>query len=348
MKKSLKKQAVFPVLMLLVVTALALIGSSFAWFSMNSVATVDQVTGKVEDSSVGLMISQDATNFTGSIRLNQDAATFVNPYRFHQMSTTMPTNGSPVNPLTFFEATITKKNPNGTAALIYTTASTHNPVEGATAGQLAGWFNNNGTVKLDSGEQSREVSGTTYYNQAGFMVFDLFFSVENASTLYLNVGTAFSQTNSAFRVAFLDYGFVPTATATAATAIALSTLDNDGITIWDPAGQSSYYGITRAEGNSLETSFEPYVAGANSAQVTTYPSASLYPQPADQSTPAVSWSETNEPSNSIRPVAVLGAGVNKLRVVVWLEGNDATCTSAVANTNMSLDLSFWAKKNPTS
>lgn len=346
MKKSLKKQAVFPVLMLLVVTALALIGSSFAWFSMNSVATVEQVTGQVEDSSVGLMISQDAENFTGSIKLGSSAATFVNPYKFHQMSTTMPTDGNPVNPLTFYEATITKKNTDGTAALIYTSASTHSPIDGTTSGTLVGWYNDGSANQpLAAGEKSKTVGTTTYYNQAGFMVFDLFFSVENASTLYLNVGTAFSQTNSAFRVAFLDYGYVETATATATLAKQLSTLE--GVVIWDPAGDTSYYGITTAHGNSLETSFEPYVAGSYSSSVTTYASSSLYPQQVGE-TPAASWSETNDPSNSatpIQPIATLGAGVNKVRVVVWLEGNDATCTSAVANTNMSLDLSFWAKKN---
>ena len=55
--KSLKKQAIFPVLALLVVTALALIGSSFAWFAMTNVASVGQIDATVEEGSTGLMIS---------------------------------------------------------------------------------------------------------------------------------------------------------------------------------------------------------------------------------------------------------------------------------------------------
>ena len=98
MKKSLKKQAVFPVLMLLVVTALALIGSSFAWFSMASVASVAQVGGTVEDAGIGLMISQDATSFTSSVTLGASASTYVVPTKFKQVSTK--------DAQSFFDATI--------------------------------------------------------------------------------------------------------------------------------------------------------------------------------------------------------------------------------------------------
>ena len=331
MKKSLKKQAVFPVLMLLVVTALALIGSSFAWFSMANTASLTEVTGTTEKGSVGLMISKDASTFTSSVTLDSGAATFVNPAFFHQVST--------VNGINFFEATITEKNPDGTAAKIKTSADASVQV----GTQCYGKYKNASnvlTLMTVSGAQyviassgaAAETSTTTgaTANLASYMVFDLFFSVDAASDLYLDSGTSFTAGTAinAMRVAFLDYS---SSANNASAAIALSTVE--GTVIWDPHGDTSYFGVKEASG---ETEFTPYAAHSTVESVTTLASSSLFVD----GTP---WTDEST-FTGYTSIATLAAGVNKLRVVVWLEGNDADCTATLAaNKGIAFAMNFFAK-----
>jgi hypothetical protein len=332
MKKSLKKQAVFPVLMLLVVTALALIGSSFAWFSMSNTARVEKIEGKIEDSSVGLMISQDAANFTASITMGTSAATYIVPTRFHQVST--------INAKTFYEATITKKNADGSAALIYTTLDKSVSF----------------TSGVGKGAVDRKAETPAYTvapgvaSDASYMVFDLFFSVENDSDLYLNYGTNFTlgTGNKAMRVAFIDKGYVATG-GTAAQAIALD-LDGTAL-IWDPADEASYYGIKGASSSS--TVFKPYASAADGVtdvsadsstyaeSVTTKISSQLFPSSEGNKLTDDTTAETLATFTSI---AELEAGVNKIRVVVWLEGNDPDCVSKISGQDIDFTLVFYARK----
>ena len=325
MKKSLKKQAVFPVLMLLVVTALALIGSSFAWFSMANTAKVNEITGTIEKSSVGLMISQDATTYKGTITLGsgETPLTYVKPTVFRQVSTKDGIN--------FFGATIVEKNPDGTAKLIYSTAdSSVNYASGVAQGV--------------STSNPAQYAAAGVASNASYMVFDLFFRVEYDSTLYLDFGTGFtanvtgannSYENKAMRVAFLDYGY--TTSSAASSAQALDTLEENGTVIWDPAGDASYFGVKKASTDEHDT-FAPYVNTGDAANfvdsVPTVFGTSIIPTAA----------LNDESTLPTRSIASLTAGVNKLRVVVWLEGNDLTCTSSVAELQIRFNLNFYARK----
>ena len=333
MKKSLKKQAVFPVLMLLVVTALALIGSSFAWFSMANTASLTEVTGTTEKGSVGLMISKDASTFTSEVTLDSDAATFVNPAFFHQVST--------IDAQTFYGATITQKNPNGTAAMIKTAAD--NSV--AWGPQCYGKYKNSSSILTNmtvsgaqyvlasSGAASTQGTSGAVANEASYMVFDLFFSVDNAADLYLDNGTTFTAGTAlnAMRVAFIDYSGSAT---DASGAIAISSVEDT--LIWDPHGDASYFGIKGASG---ATAFAPYATHATYAEsVDTYASTSLFVN-------GTSWTDEST-FTGYYPIATLAAGVNKLRVVVWLEGNDPDCTATLAaNKGISFAMNFFAKAN---
>lgn len=308
--KKLQKQAIFPVLMLLVVTALALVGSSLAWFSMANSASVSAVNGQVESGGVGLMISQDATTFVSNVTLNSDAATYVVPGRFHQVST--------INAVNFFEATITQKAADGTAQQIFTTAD-------------ASVISANGIVKgkANASDATGVTSGTT--SIASYMVFDLFFQADVAADLYLNYGTSFSAANgaeAAMKVAFLSMGNA----ANASAVIALTGVSKT--TIWSPADETSYFGVKAA--STSANPFAPYAVNASYAEsVTTLASASLF-----------NGSQTfNEDSvmTGYTSLASLSAGLNKLRVVVWLEGNDPDCVAGIASDTFSLSLAFFAK-----
>ena len=349
MKKSLKKQAVFPVLMLLVVTALALIGSSFAWFAMSNVASVTTVSAQVEKGTAGLMISQDGENFQSEVTLDSNAKTFVLPKYFHQVST--------VNAENFFQAIITGKQGDGTVTAILSQAdntvvagtasgATHNLYGTATYEKSIATdpFHESASVLFPSG--SSVVEKTDIYgvgtgnveSTASYMVFDLFFSVEKAANLYLNYGTQLNITaadhtaaasNPAMRVAFLDMRAVDNDTV-------------DGTVIWIPSASSAdptYYGVKAVEGT---TPFTPYASVNNiTEQVTGKQSSQLFN--------ATTSFGINSSMTGYTPIASLTAAgttgvVNRVRVVVWLEGNDPACTATVAELWADLDLEFFAKE----
>ena len=344
MKKSLKKQAVFPVLMLLVVTALALIGSSFAWFAMSNVAGVNTVSGQVEKGTAGLMISQDGTNFESRVTLNSSAKTFVVPKYYHQVST--------INAQTFYQAIITGKTAGGTVTAIKTELDqTVVPGTGDNSHNLYGVatyektkatdpFHETATIEFPSG--SAVVEKTDIYNvgtgniesTASYMVFDLFFSVERNANLYLNYGSQLNITaadhtaaasNPAMRVAFLDMNSTTVDTA-------------DSVIVWVPSAVSdniTYYGVKAVEGT---TPFAPYVEVSGKTQaVTGYACGKLF----NTST----GFGVNSDMTGYTPIASLvNTAVNRVRVVVWLEGNDEACTATVAQLWADLNLEFFAKE----
>jgi len=341
MKKSLKKQAVFPVLMLLVVTALALIGSSFAWFSMASTAKVQTITGTVEDAGLGLMISQDAENFTSTIQLGDTAKTFVNPATLHQVSSS---NGK-----SFWDAEILAKDANGIATSIKTTA---NDTVASSGGRMFGKYNNgteivamtisNAQYVTTAGVKSDKNTAGSTPNLASYMVFDLFFQAENAGKLYLDKGTELvagedQNADKAIRVAFISY-------STAENGTAAVTETTEGITtIWEPNPTETEpssgvyvdtYGVTSAG------TFVPYTNDA------TYTAKQIVVLSDKLFNSTTAWNtDSNAPTADIQHIATLAKGVTKVRVVVWLEGNDPDCVSTVAQNTISLTLNFFAKKN---
>ena len=310
--KSLKKQAIFPVLALLVVTALALIGSSFAWFAMTNVASVGQIDATVEEGSTGLMISQDAANYYGSITLGGSATTYIHPTYLHQVSTngTVVTNGG----LNFFQAAIVTKDGAGKAATIKSSADA--------------------TIDYNEAGTASQATGKT----ASYYVFDLYFQVDSACSLYLNLGTEFKNAAtltalSAMRCAFINLGNVAVTGVPATDTAAATALHGTGsIVIWEPVvadPKVDTYGVAAASGETPFNAYESATTYAPTA-VTTKSTAELV-----LTTDQVVASQTT--------IATLVAGINKVRVIMWVEGNDPDCVVSIAKAVVNLTLKFYAK-----
>ncbi|MCR5741388.1 MAG: hypothetical protein K6G38_02910 [Gammaproteobacteria bacterium] len=336
--KTMKKQAIFPVLMLLVVTALALIGSSFAWFAMSNTASVTAVKAQIEQSSVGLMISQDGTTFTGSVTLGSSAQTYVLPKYFHQVSTEDAEH--------FFKATIQAKNDSGVVTSITTTAdATVAPgTATGTTGNLYGVGSDASRTQVPSGSNTVTVGQTSYDSAASYMVFDLFFQSDSTAALYLNYGTEFnmyasngstaaSDPKKAMRVAFVDMGNGTALEAKASTTYGTTTF-------WDPqaieattGNTRDYYGIKEAQ----STAFAPYSTSSttNLAGTVKY-SGELFNS-------STSFTDSSTMAGYTSIAALVAGKVTKVRVIIWLEGNDPDCTKEIAQLWAELALSFFAK-----
>lgn len=313
MKKSLKKQAVFPVLMLLVVTALALIGSSFAWFAMSNVASVSTFNSTVEQGSTGLMISANGTDFVGTVTLGdgtgntQLSTSWINPGALHQVSTTDGVN--------FFEGTIVSKDQEGKVSTITSSADLSHPA----ANMIAA------------------VSTVADGKTAHFIVFDLYFQIDVAHAhLYLNEGTEVTSldgktSEKAIRVAFLSCGN----SSTTSGAIALGyTSAPANIKIWKPVAEDPNqvtYGLCGTNGTPFNaySSVPSYAVSNNELTGNTI-------------VPTTDLAEVEPASITVTPIANLSEGYNKVRVLVWLEGQDTDCVVNIARGALSVSLNFFA------
>lgn len=334
-----KRQAVFPILMSLIITALLLISTSFAWFSLANTAKISEITCQAESGSTGFMISQDRVNFTRELTFNSDAKSFVLPDRFHQVST--------ADGINFFRAEIEGKDEYGNANLISTSAdygiTSSNSILTGTA-TYKDSATTTKTVNVAMGSSS--VSVTDYYTSSGlvnktltsdasYLAFNVYFQVDTAAKIYLNYGTSMrvgttnafttAAVNNAMRVAFLSVDETTGA----------STL----IGIWNPSqttNDASYYGISSTSGS---TTFAPYVSSAYTASVTTKQSSQLFDTTEE-------FDLNNLPSaGSYLPLAEFTtAGIKCIRVITWLEGNVADCSISVADLWIGLSLAFYSEK----
>lgn len=171
-----------------------------------------------------------------------------------------------------------------------------------------------------------ETNGTS----GNFVAFDLFFKSSMDQTLTLKLGDAASYvkgttsmggydnvgTEKAVRVAFLPMG-------SAATPAAARALKGEGeCLIWEPNAS------TRADGVDAETGKLAY-KGFNS-EFESVPENEL----SDSEVSAVTT------FNADQDIIELKTGINKVRVYIWLEGQDVDCVNNISFGDFTANLSF--------
>lgn len=171
-----------------------------------------------------------------------------------------------------------------------------------------------------------ETNGTS----GNFVAFDLFFKSSMDQTLTLKLGDAASYvkgttsmggydnvgTEKAVRVAFLPMG-------SAATPAAARALKGEGeCLIWEPNAS------TRADGVDAETGKLAY-KGFNS-EFESVPENEL----SDAEVSAVTT------FNADQDIIELKTGINKIRVYIWLEGQDVDCVNNISFGDFTANLSF--------
>jgi hypothetical protein len=187
-----------------------------------------------------------------------------------------------------------------------------------------GEYNKDGTLRSEAEvEQNRTTGGN-------FVAFDLFFKSSMDQTLTLNLGdeqsfvkgtdalggSATVGTEKAVRVAFLPMGC-------AATPAAARGLTGDGTClIWEPNASSRADGVEADNGKldykGFKTGFdavaEDALSDAQVADVTTF--------------------------DASQDIIDLKSGINKVRVYIWLEGQDVDCINNISFGDFTTNLSF--------
>ena len=324
-----RKRSLRLTLLLLLLTAILLLASSYAWFTANQTVTISELQVNVAAQN-GLQISADGNKWSALIN-KSDLQTAAGAYT--SLVNQFPENLAPV--------------------------STSGNVQAGRMDMFLGSVNADETTGKDklTATKETEATGTT----GNFIAFDMFLKVEQTTRIELTANSnvkAVGQSKgieNAARVAFLVQGYVPAGTA-------LETVQGQaGATtatryIWEPnydvhtaaavTHASSVYGISTSEtgadqiaydGIQAEISDGILLASTNATANSTYFAAT----PIEYRTPAnfgVSPDGGTTPSTDSQEIFTLNPGITKIRVYMWIEGQDVDCENTASGSNIAFNI----------
>lgn len=351
-KKNNRNRRIALALLMLLISGIALTTATYAWFSANTIIRATGIDVKVT-ASAGISIAADALTFDKTVDMDQVIAfakktddtfdsTMQLPEYLSPVSTAGITGGNTA--FKFFKGTLGEKN----------------------------------VVLLeDSNETYSFAKADANYTAGDFIAFDVYIRSSIDQSLKLNANTAIklidggsitADAQSALRVGFLPLG---TSTDTSAagsqsSAIALNSVASDW-KIWNPypvlhhgasleghiAGGTEategYYGAianttsevgfnSKGEAASADGSDKGYVKflykDVDSSNVPAYYSLV---------SPALDTYVQGTDGNILPDGAIfnVGAGITKVRIYIWLEGNDVDCVDAISiSDGLTIDLGF--------
>lgn len=306
-------------LMVLMLAVVLMIMSTYAWFTSNRTASVESINVSVAATS-GLQISADGVNWKAILRKDD----IVNaggklPTQMGAVSTTGSlTNGS----LDMYNGELTAD----------TDASHTN-----TYGQY-----------LLKTTKATDATATTY------AVFDLYLKVdEKQETIYLNGGVKHGSTNALGAANAGRIALVKSAN-TIANGAAVSGLTTNGGTVmlWEPNYDThTVSGIANAQklgkGTLLESGNEAVACDGVKAEMAftdliteTNATAAKNPDHFATVTPTYKTKTADHGKQNLTLTGGLEAGITKIKVYLWVEGQDVDCENSASGSDLTYDLSF--------
>mgnify|MGYP004661841579 FL=1 len=328
--KRRKKNRLFYLLLLLFVTVISLSVSSYAWFTSNRLVKVDLLNVSVKAQG-GIEISVDGSNWKSSVSADDITKARENyPNSVNQIPSVL----EPVSSVMDID--------NGKVKLFYGVASN----------------NSDGDYILDT---TRSIEEESFGNDSNgkFVTFDLFLKVNKDTDLYLtpesNVtyggDTSFGIEN-AVRFAFVLEG--STFTGSSLDVIQnLTTNDRNNVYVWEPNydvhtpngvnNARDVYGINI--GTTSDSLLYDGVAKEfdKDKNITTTKANSRY-YPEYFSTVKVDYYTISGFNNNVKMFNIKN-GISKIRVYMWIEGQDVDCENNASIGNVALSLQF--SSNPS-
>lgn len=323
------KRRLLLALLLLLASTIFLATATYAWFTANQKVRVSSIDVNVSTSS-GIQISADASNWK-SVLINSD------------ITGASATYASAVNQVP------QQLEPVSTAGHVNSSGRMEMFLGQVTANETTGDF-------ILSASQSVETNTTS---SGKFIAFDIFLKNENAETLYLTNESRVTFRNSdtgiknATRVAFVILGHT-TSSDTVANMRGLNDGTSSDVIIWEPnydvhtadgvANAVSPYGITTLNTGS-GNAWVPY-----SGVIADVPaSANIKREQATETDNATYFEDVNPDLKTIEgytayqtlfPNNTLLAGVTKIRIYMWVEGQDVDCENNASGGEIRFDLQF--------
>ena len=321
------KKRIKYLLFLLLLTGLLLSTTTYAWFTTNRVVSVEMINVKVQTEG-SLEISADGINWKPGITQKEIIEA-------HGTTYTTSTNQLPayIQPV----STIGSLSSNGFMDMYYGNISS----------------NNTGDYIIKS-EKTTETESNGDTSTGKFVAFDIFLKTTEAKDLYLTDESKViyngnsTGTENAIRVAFIIEGNTPSGSDTT-TIQALRTNDRNNVYIWEPnynthtstgvSNAREVYGLnitenyaTRVQYDGIKTEF-PESANVTFSKAT----VTNFPAYFETVTPKIQTIKNNE---TYQPLWNLKAGITKVRVYFWLEGQDVDCENNASAGDLSFRLQF--------
>jgi len=349
-RKNRKKQNLKGMLLLLMLLATFLIVSSYAWFTSNKLVKVNSINVSVQ-ASEGFQISVDGINWKSVINTaDLTTGTINTSYMSHD-------NHVPAELVPYSTATLTDDT-NGYMDMFLGTVTTDDST---------------GDYVFYATQEVEDQSTT------GFIAFDLFFKTSNDIDIFLEEGANVKDIatvatrqgkgmeNSA-RVAFVNQGYISADVSANPTGSAVQALFEDTLTdgsnviVWEPNYLShtelaktdifNLYGV--ATDSTIWTSRIAYdgvkadildtapvlLTESNSTANSGANAAFFEPIPTGR---FVTTAKVRTGSTDLG--LMLNKGVTKMRIYMWLEGQDYDCTDSASGSDIAFDLILTAQKN---
>ena len=306
-------------ILLLLISIIMLGTSTYAWFTANQVVTINSIDVKVEASN-GLQISTNAAQWK-SVITNADITT-----GYSGATNQLPTN-------------ITNVSTDGTVNQSRGRLNMYKAVVGNDA--VTGDYNIKTSLETDA-------QGST----GNYVAFDVFLRVDKAQTIYLTTesnvvpkeGSEDRGLKNAARVAFVTLGN-GASTDSVSTLIGLNNNVAARAIIWEPNADAhsdlvsgsiaGEYGVSLVAGSNT-----PY-NGVNKEIGTPVDLKELVngtnTDDATRVTPAIVTKALND---TYHQAFDLPAGVTKMRIYMWIEGQDIDCENNATGSDISFNLQF--------
>lgn len=323
-KRKKRSKKIFIAILMILFSGVVLTASTYAWFTANKTVTVEQIEVNVAASN-GLQISVDATNWKTLIS-NADIQGAGTTY-------TGAVNQLPTTSIV----------PTSSIGEIDTTTGFMKMFKGDIVSNASG-------TNILKAVQSTETHGTA---SGDFIAFDLFFQVTEDTPVYLTsaskviaVGDSKGIENAA-RVAFVEQG-----NAAAGTAVGtVQGLKSDGTKpsiIWEPntdvhkpaavVAALSTYGITTTETGAARINYNGVKALI--PEDANVPLNSTNEKYFSAVTPALTSVAAGIPESAYLQLFTLKAGTTKVRIYMWVEGQDVDCENNASGSSLAYNLQF--------
>lgn len=304
MNKNLRKKALVPAIAMVIASVIALSGVTYAWFTTGNTANVETLDVNVQTAN-GIQVSLDAATWKSTLTGADITAAITGATAYSNRVIQFPsTEIAPVS-------------------------SAGNVVDGKLQ-MFYGEYKADGTLRSE-----QEVEKNTA-ESGNFVAFDLFFKSGTAQDLTLKMGDTQSfvkwvnlansndvtnvGTDKAVRVAFLPLGSA--ATPAVARSLNTLTLDTGKALIWEPSATGRAPGV-EAEGGKLPYSgFKAAFDGVAESAL------------------GASQVEAVTTFTDEQVIVKLQPGINKVRVYIWLEGQDVDCINNISFGDFAVNLAF--------
>lgn len=325
-----RKYRLLILLLLLFGTGTLLTTSTYAWFTSNKNVSVESLQVNIEAKN-GIQISADGTNWKAMVQRTDLAGAKTGKYQ--AAVNQLPTILEPVS-------TAGVPDANGRLPMYYGVIETSETA--AHNGQY---------ILTTTKEEEKDDSARVPGDPAGkYIAFDLFFKVNTETQVYLNAGSGVTTTDAqdtgiknAARIALVNLGNIADGSALDAIQ-ALNNGATSTVTLWEqnydvhtPAGvkqAKDVYGHDTMENGAPAISYKGVIDTITKAEdiLQSDTSSETKFKSVDPTIKTVAGFTKNQALFS------LPAGITKIRVYMWVEGQDVDCENNASGGTIKFDL----------